>query len=51
MGFSSQAGHLILKTQASAGVLDPDLTTSGVAMYLKSGSLGSSRELLIPGDR
>lgn len=48
MGFSSQAGHLILKTQASAGVLDPDLTTSGVAMYLKSGSLGSSRELLIP---
>lgn len=48
MGFSSQAGHVILKTQATPGTLDPNLTTAGVGIPLRSGSLGSSRELLIP---
>ncbi len=48
MGFSSQAGHLILKTQAVQGTFDTTLTTAGVAMYLRSGALGSSRELMIP---
>lgn len=47
MGFSSQAGHLILKTQAVAGTLDPNLSTGGVGVPTRSGSLGSSRELLI----
>jgi len=48
MGFSSQAGHLILKTQAAQGTFDTNLTTAGVGMYLRSGALGSSRELMIP---
>ena len=48
MGFSSQAGHLILKTQAAQGTFDTNLTTSGVGMYLRSGALGTSRELMIP---
>lgn len=48
MGFSSQAGQVILKTQATPGVLDPDLATTGVAVKLRSGSLGTNRELLIP---
>lgn len=48
MGFSSQSGQVILKTQATQGVFDPDTGTSGVAVKLRSGSLGPSRELLIP---
>lgn len=47
MGYSSQAGHVILKTQATPGVLDPGLAT-GVAMKLRSGALGPNRELLVP---
>lgn len=48
MGFSSQAGHLIMRTQAAMGTLEPDLGTAGIAMKIKSGTLGPSRELLIP---
>lgn len=47
MGFSSQAGHLILKTQTTPGTFDTNLTTAGAAIPLRSGSLGSTRELLI----
>lgn len=48
MGFSSQAGQVVLRTQTAKGVLAPDLATAGVAVLLRSGSLGSSRELLVP---
>jgi hypothetical protein len=48
MGYSSQPGHVILKTQATPGVFDPDTGTDGVAMRLRSGALGSNRDLLIP---
>ena len=48
MGFSSQAGHLILKTQTTPGTFDTGLTTTGVGVVLRGGSLGSSRELMIP---
>lgn len=48
MGFASQAGQVILKTQATPGVLDPGLTTSGIAMKLRSGALGTKRDLLVP---
>lgn len=48
MGYSSQAGQIVVKTQAAAGVFDPDLGTDGLAVKLRSGSLGSTRELLIP---
>jgi hypothetical protein len=48
MGFSSQSGHLILKTQSAQGTFDTGLTTSGVGMLTRSGALGTSRELMIP---
>lgn len=48
MGYSSQTGHVIFKTQATPGVLDPDLGSEGIAMRLRSGSLGTNRELMIP---
>jgi hypothetical protein len=51
MGYSSQAGHLGLKTQAIKGTyLDPGATApnQGVFMRTKSGSLGGDRELIIP---
>lgn len=48
MGFSSQAGHLILKTQTTPGVFDTDTPTDGIGIKLRSGSLGTTRELLIP---
>jgi hypothetical protein len=48
MGFSSQAGHVILKTQATPGTFDPDTGTDGVGIKLRSGSLGSTRELMVP---
>lgn len=48
MGFSSQAGHVILKTQTTPGVFDTLTPTDGIAIKLRSGSLGPTRELLIP---
>lgn len=48
MGFASQAGQAILKTQATPGVLDPALGTSGIGIKLRSGGLGTNRELLVP---
>lgn len=48
MGYSSQAGHLILRTQGVAGTYPADVATKGVGVKLRSGGLGPSRELLIP---
>jgi len=48
MGYASQAGQAIIKTQAAPGVLDPALGTSGVGIKLRSGGLGTNRELLVP---
>lgn len=48
MGFSSQAGQVILRTQAVAGTYQADTGTAGVGIKLRSGSLGPNRELLIP---
>lgn len=48
MGFSSQAGQVILRTQTVAGTYNADTGTAGVAMKLRSGSLGTNRDLLIP---
>ena len=48
MGYSSQAGQLLLRTQAVAGVLQADLATAGVGMKIMSGSLAPSRELMLP---
>jgi len=46
MGFSSQSGQLIIKSQATPGTYDPDTGTDGVGIYFKGGTLEPSRELL-----
>jgi hypothetical protein len=48
MGFSSQAGQVLLRTQPTPGVLAPDLGAAGVAIKLRSGSLAPSRDLMLP---
>jgi Phage tail tube protein len=48
MGYSSQAGQVLLRTQPTPGVLAADLGAAGVAMKIRSGSLAPSRELMIP---
>lgn len=46
MGFSSQAGQVLLATQATAGVFPAGFGTAHTAMKLRSGSLGANRDLL-----
>lgn len=48
MGFSSQAGQVILRTQAVAGTYQADTGTAGVGIKLRGGSMGVNRDLLIP---
>lgn len=48
MGYSSQVGQVIFRTQAVQGTYQADTGTAGVSAKLKTGSLGPSRELLIP---
>lgn len=48
MGFSSQSGQLLLRSQAVAGTYQADTGTAGVGIKLRGGSLGPNRELLIP---
>lgn len=48
MGFSSQAGQVIMRKQTVKAILAPDLATAGISMLLRSGALGTNRELLIP---
>ena len=48
MGFTSQAGQVIVRSQAVLGTFQADTATAGVGVKLKSGSLGSNRDLLIP---
>lgn len=48
MGYSSQAGQIILRSQTTQGTYNADTGTGGIAVKLRSGSLGPSRDLLIP---
>jgi hypothetical protein len=48
MGYSSQAGQVILRTQTAPGTYNADTGTDGVGIKLRGGSLGPNRELLIP---
>lgn len=51
MGFSSQTGHLGMKTQAVKGTyLDPGAVAPNQGLFIKtrSGALGGTRELLVP---
>lgn len=47
MGFSSQAGQVLFRTQDTPGVFPADFGASHIAMKIRSGSLGPSRDLLI----
>lgn len=48
MGFSSQGGHVALRTQAVAGTFPADFATAATAMKLRTGALAANRDLLIP---
>lgn len=48
MGFSSQSGHVAFRTQSVADTFPADLASAGVAMRLRTGSLTTNRDLLIP---
>jgi len=47
MGFSSQAGKVLFKTQTTPGTFDAAFTAGHRAMKLRSGGLGTNRDLLI----
>jgi len=47
MGFSSQAGQLLLATQAAQGVFPAGFGAAHTAMKLRSGALGPNRDLLV----
>ena len=47
MGYSSQAGQVLFRTQAAQGTFPADFAAEHIAMKLRSGSLGPNRELLI----
>lgn len=46
MGFSSQAGQILLATQATQGVFPAAFGTAHAAVKMRSGSLGPNRDLL-----
>jgi hypothetical protein len=48
MGQSSQAGYVALRTQGVAGTFPADFNTNAIGMKLRTGGIGSSRELMIP---
>lgn len=48
MGYSSQPGHIFVRTQSVFGTYAADMGSAGVGVKLRSGSLGPSRELMIP---
>lgn len=47
MGYSSQAGQVLFRKQAARGTFAADFDAEHIAMKLRSGSLGPSRELLV----
>lgn len=48
MGFASQSGQVLLRSQAVQGTYQADTGTVGVGVLLRSGALGTNRELMIP---
>jgi hypothetical protein len=48
MGYSSQAGQVILRSQTTLGTYNADTGTTGVGAKLTSGGLDPNRDLLIP---
>jgi hypothetical protein len=47
-GFSAQGGHVILRSQAVQGTFQADLSTAGVGALLRTGALGTTRDILVP---
>lgn len=47
MGYSSQSGQVLFRTQTAEGTFPADLATAGKAMKLRSGALGPNRDLLV----
>lgn len=49
MGFSVQAGHFAVMTEATPGTFPADFATNSIAMKMKgAGGLAANRELLVP---
>lgn len=48
MGFSSQAGAVLLRTQATKGTFPADFDTTAIGVKVRSGALGANRDLLVP---
>lgn len=48
MGYSSQAGAVLLKTQATKGTFPANFDTTAVGLKIRSGALGANRDLLVP---
>jgi hypothetical protein len=48
MGFSSQAGQVVIRSQAVNGTYQADTGTAGKGIKLRSGALAPSRTLMIP---
>jgi hypothetical protein len=48
MGFSSQAGHVAFRTQSAPDTFPADFVAESVAMRLRTGSLTTNRDLLVP---
>lgn len=48
MGFSSQAGHIALRSQAVNGTFQSDIATAGVVLRTRGGSMEPQRDLLVP---
>lgn len=44
--FSSQSGQVIVRSQTTEGIPNSDLSTAGVAVLLRSGSIALSRDVL-----
>lgn len=47
MGFNSQAGSVTFRTQTVAGTYNADTMTAGIGAILRSGALGTNRDLLV----
>lgn len=48
MGFSSQNGYIMMRSQSTPGTYQSDTGTAGIAIRTRGGTLAPTRELLVP---
>lgn len=48
MGFSSQNGYIMVRSQSTPGTYQSDTGTAGIAIRTRGGTLAPTRELLVP---